>query len=146
MTIDTKELRDLTRRIGRKAQFRQGLADALDHIDALEAENKALTLAARIEAERGDSLAAEVKLLKHQLSAHMELVKSLRAENETLKLVAWECESRADKFESERDALLGSMLGAANYIDTLGGDSKAYRAALAQHQGEKHGTQPMHSA
>lgn len=33
---------------------------------------------------------------------------------------------------AERDALRGRLEAAANYIDTLGGDSKGLRAALAR--------------
>lgn len=53
MSIDVNELRDLTRRIGRKAELRKHLEDALDHIDAQAAEIERLREALRDLAEAG---------------------------------------------------------------------------------------------
>lgn len=44
--------------------------------------------------------------------------------------------ARCLRLQAQRDALREALQGAANYIDTLGGESKKYRIALGQHQGE----------
>ncbi len=95
-----------------------------DEIEQLREQNTALDAAcAKLEKQRDDLLEA--------LEAHEDTNPPFKGRIDTWQQAAGIARRQRDELQDQRNCLILKLAAAANYIDTLGGDSRPYRQVIS---------------